>query len=236
VTGRYSIKPLLRVLAGEREPVAPIWLMRQAGRYLPEYRAIREKAGSFLELCFDPERAAEITLQPIRRFGFDAAILFSDILVVPHALGQRVTFEQGEGPRLDALEYPAALNGLRREIDHKLLEPVYQTIVRVKQGLPPTVVLLGFCGAPWTLATYMIAGRGTVDQLPARLFAYRYPDAFAKLIEILVNASASYLIRQFAAGVDAVQIFDTWAGILPADEFRKWCIEPNARIVEAVRR
>jgi len=236
VTGTSSIKPLLRVLAGAREPVAPIWLMRQAGRYLPEYRAIREKAGSFLELCFDPERAAEITLQPIRRFGFDAAILFSDILVVPHALGQRVTFEQGEGPRLDALEDAAALNGLRREIDHKLLEPVYQTIVRVKQGLPPTVVLLGFCGAPWTLATYMIAGRGTVDQLPARLFAYRYPDAFAKLIEILVNASASYLIRQFAAGVDAVQIFDTWAGILPADEFRKWSIEPNARIVEAVRR
>jgi uroporphyrinogen decarboxylase len=236
VTGTSSVKPLLRVLAGACEPIAPVWLMRQAGRYLPEYRAMREKAESFLELCFDPIRAAEITLQPIRRFGFDAAILFSDILVVPHALGQLVTFEQGEGPRLGPLEDPAALSNLTREMDHKPLEAVYETIVRVKQELPPTVALLGFCGAPWTLATYMIAGRGTVDQLPARLFAYRYPDAFAKLIDILVNASASYLVRQFAAGVDAVQIFDTWAGILPADEFRKWCIEPNARIVEAVRR
>lgn len=236
MTGTSSVKSLLRVLAGECEPVAPIWLMRQAGRYLPEYRAIREKAGGFLELCFDPERAAEITLQPVRRFGFDAAILFSDILVVPHALGQRVTFEQGEGPRLDALEDPAAINGLSREMDHKPLEAVYETIATVKQGLPPTVALLGFCGAPWTLATYMIAGRGTVDQLPTRLFAYRYPDAFAKLIDTLVDASASYLIRQFAAGVDAVQIFDTWAGILPAGEFRKWCTEPNARIVDAVRR
>jgi len=209
--------------------------MRQAGRYLPEYRAIREKAGSFLELCFDPERATEITLQPIRRFGFDAAILFSDILVVPHALGRRVTFEQGEGPQLDAIEDPAALNGLPWQIDHKLLEPVYETIIRVRQDLPGTVALLGFCGAPWTLATYMIAGHGTVDQHPARLFAYRFPEAFAKLIDTLVEASASYLIRQFAAGVDAVQIFDTWAGILPAGEFRKWCIEPNARIVTAVR-
>jgi uroporphyrinogen decarboxylase len=209
--------------------------MRQAGRYLPEYRAIRERTAGFLDLCFDAKRAAEITLQPIRRFGFDAAILFSDILVVPHALGQYVTFEEGEGPRLGALKDPAALNSLYREIDHTRLEPVYEAITRIKQNLPPAVALLGFCGAPWTLATYMIAGHGTVDQLPARLFAYRFPDVFAELIDILVAASASYLIRQFAAGVDAVQIFDTWAGVLPDNEFRKWCIEPCARIVEMVR-
>jgi len=210
--------------------------MRQAGRYLPEYRAIRGQAENFLDLCFDPKRAAEITLQPIRRFGFDAAIIFSDILVVPHALGQRVTFEDGEGPRLDALKDPSALDGLGREIDDKRLEPVYETIARVKRDLPSTVTLLGFCGAPWTLATYMIAGGGTVDQSPARLFAYRFPDAFSKLIDILVEASTRYLIRQFAAGADAVQIFDTWAGILPAEEFRRWCIEPTGRIVDAVRK
>jgi uroporphyrinogen decarboxylase len=236
VTAPPVTKPLLRVLAGGREPVPPLWLMRQAGRYLPEYRAVREKAEGFLDLCFDPKRAAEITLQPIRRFGFDAAILFSDILVVPHALGQRVTFAEGEGPRLDALKDPSAFGRLRGEIDHKALEPVYETIVRVKQELPPAVTLLGFCGAPWTLATYMIAGCGTVDQFPTRRFAYQYPDAFAKLIDVLVEASASYLRRQFAAGVDAVQIFDTWAGILPADEFKSWCIAPVARIVDNVRR
>ena len=160
-------KPLLRVLAGEHEPIPPLWLMRQAGRYLPEYRALREKAAGFLDLCFDAKRAAEITLQPIRRFGFDAAILFSDILVVPHALGQRVSFVEGEGPRLDARNDPAALQTLRPAIDHAVLEPVYETITRVRQDLPPTVALLGFCGAPWTLATHMIAGQGTPDQSPA---------------------------------------------------------------------
>jgi len=228
-------KPLLAVLAGIREPIPPIWLMRQAGRYLPEYRAIRAKSGSFLDLCFDPARAAEVTLQPIRRFGFDAAILFSDILVVPHALGQRVSFEEGGGPKLDALKDPSALKNLR-DIDHAKLEPVYETIGRVKQELPAAIALLGFCGAPWTLATYMIAGHGTVDQHPARLFAYRFPSEFGGLIDTLVTASASYLMRQFAAGVDAVQIFDTWAGNLPAGEFQKWCVEPCARIVAAVRK
>lgn len=229
-------KPLLRVLAGECLAVPPIWLMRQAGRYLPEYRAIREKAESFLDLCFNPRLAAEVTLQPVRRFGFDAAILFSDILVVPHALGQRVTFEIGEGPRLDALADSDALRRLRREIDHEALAPIYETIARAKGGLPADVALLGFCGAPWTLATYMIAGCGTPDQLPARLFAYRYPKAFGELIATLAEASADYLARQFEAGVEAVQIFDSWAGILPADEFRKWCIEPVAHMVAAVRR
>jgi uroporphyrinogen decarboxylase len=236
VTNTIETKPLLRVLGGERLAVPPIWLMRQAGRYLPEYRAIREKAGSFLNLCFAPELAAEVTLQPIRRFGFDAAILFSDILVVPHALGQRVTFESGEGPRLDALTDPAALSRLKREIDHGALAPVYETIARVRSELPPDIALLGFSGAPWTLATYMIAGVGVADQRPARLFAYRYPRAFAELIGLLVEASVDYLARQFAAGVEAVQIFDSWAGILPAEQFQKWCIEPVAQIVTALRK
>jgi uroporphyrinogen decarboxylase len=230
------LKPLLRTLAGERCAVPPIWLMRQAGRYLPEYRAIREKTTSFLDLCFNPKLACEVTLQPIRRFGFDAAILFSDILVVPHALGQHVTFEVGEGPRLDALKEPSAIERLRPEIDHTKLASVYETIERVKAELPPAIALLGFCGAPWTVATYMIAGCGTPDQSPARLFAYRHAEAFAKLIDVLTEASASYLLKQFAAGIDAVQIFDTWAGVLPADEFRKWCIEPTARIVAIVRK
>ena len=228
-------KPLLRTLSGEYSAIPPIWLMRQAGRYLPEYRAIREKTNNFLDLCFNPKLAAEVTLQPIRRFGFDAAIMFSDILVVPHALGQHVTFEAGEGPRLDPLKDPAALKRLRTEIDHTKLAPIYETIARVKPELPASVALLGFCGAPWTVATYMIAGCGTPDQAPARLFAYRHPEAFAKLIAMLTEASASYLVQQFAAGVDAVQIFDTWAGVLPAGEFRKWCIEPVARIVASVR-
>jgi uroporphyrinogen decarboxylase len=196
VTSHSVHKPLLRVLAGECEPVPPLWLMRQAGRYLPEYRALRAQAAGFLDLCFDPKRAAEITLQPVRRFGFDAAILFSDILVVPHALGQRVRFVEGEGPRLDALKEPGAFVALRAEVDHAVLAPVYEAIARVRQDLPAAVTLLGFCGAPWTLATYMIAGHGTPDQLPARLFAYEHAEAFAELIDLLVDASASYRVRQ----------------------------------------
>ena len=230
------IKPLLHTLAGERCAVPPIWLMRQAGRYLPEYRAIREKTNGFLDLCFNPKLAAEVTLQPIRRFGFDAAIMFSDILVVPHALGQHVTFETGEGPRLDALKEPSAIDSIAAQ--RSITQSSRRSTRRLhasKQELPPSVALLGFCGAPWTVATYMIAGCGTADQAPARLFAYRHPEAFAELIDLLIEASASYLVRQFAAGVDAVQIFDTWAGVLPADEFRKWCIEPTARIVASVR-
>jgi uroporphyrinogen decarboxylase len=235
VADKSATKPLIRVLAGERLRTPPLWLMRQAGRYLPEYRAIRAKADTFLDLCFNPELAAEITLQPIHRFGFDAAILFSDILVVPYALGQRVSFEGGNGPQLDALAEPAALAQLRDRIDHGVLAPVYETIARVKERLPAGVTLLGFCGAPWTVATYMIAGHGTSDQLPARLFAYRHAKAFAELVERLSEASADYLIRQFQAGIDAAQIFDTWAGVLPADEFEKWCIKPTARIVALVR-
>jgi uroporphyrinogen decarboxylase len=209
--------------------------MRQAGRYLPEYRAIREQVPSFLELCFTPKLAAEITLQPIRRFGFDAAILFSDILVIPHALGQNVTFEAGEGPRLAPVIDGSSLKGLKREVDQTLLSPVYETIGLVRRDLPENVALLGFCGAPWTVATYMVAGRGGDDQAAARLFAYRDPGGFGELIERLVGASIAYLVRQFEAGVDAVQIFDTWAGVLPPDQFTRWCIEPAQRIVAGVR-
>lgn len=221
----------MRVLAGIPQAPPPVWLMRQAGRYLPEYRALRERSATFLDLCFTPKLAAEVTLQPVRRFGFDAAILFSDILVVPFALGQPVTFEAGDGPRLDA----DALGHLRDAIDQQRLEPIYETIGLVKQALAPDVALIGFCGAPWTVASYMVAGRGTPDQAPARNLAYGDPQAFSRLIDRLVEASVAYLVRQFQAGVDAVQIFDTWAGILPPEEFRRWCVAPVGRIVAGVR-
>jgi uroporphyrinogen decarboxylase len=209
--------------------------MRQAGRYLPEYKVVRARAGDFLELCLNPRLAAEITLQPIRRFAFDAAIIFSDILVVPHALGQRMWFAEGEGPRLDPVVNRGDIEALQRQMDGDRLEPVYETIAKVKESLPPVVALLGFCGAPWTVASYMISGRGTADQAPARLFAYDDPEGFTLLIDILVDRSADYLIRQFEAGADAVQIFDTWAGVLPPDEFRRWCIEPVRALIEKVR-
>jgi uroporphyrinogen decarboxylase len=211
-------------------------MMRQAGRYLPEYRALRAKAGSFLGLCLTPKLAAEVTLQPVRRFGFDAAILFSDILVIPLALGQAVTFETGEGPRLAPTVEETGLSRLADVPDLNKLAPVFETIAQVRAALPLTVALLGFCGAPWTVATYMVAGHGTPDQAPARLLAYRDPDVFARLIDLLVDASISYLVAQFRAGVDAVQLFDTWAGVLGPGEFDRWCVEPAARIVTGVRR
>ena len=229
------MKPILEVLSGRAQKTPPVWFMRQAGRYLPEYRALREKAGSFLTLCFTPELAAEVTLQPIRRFGFDAAILFSDILVVPHALGRHVTFEVGEGPRLPPLDDAAKLKALTREADDTVFAPVYEAVRRVKAALPANVALLGFCGAPWTVATYMIAGEGTADQAPARLMAYREPQAFARMIDILVEISSRYLIEQLRAGADAVQIFDTWAGVLPPAELARWCIAPVARMIANVR-
>jgi uroporphyrinogen decarboxylase len=228
-------KPLLRVLSGESLPRPPVWMMRQAGRYLPEYRETRAQAGGFLDLCYTPRLAAEVTLQPIRRFGFDAAILFSDILVVPDALGQPVRFEEGEGPRLDPLDSPKDFSRLRTSLDLDRLAPIFEAIRLIKTDLPADVTFLGFCGAPWTLATYMIAGRGTDDQAPARLFAYRNPEAFEELIDLLVESSVTYLCAQLDAGVDAVQIFDSWAGILPAHEFRRWTIDPIARITAGVR-
>ena len=228
-------KPLIEVLAGHSQTVPPIWLMRQAGRYLPEYWELRRRAGSFLDLCFTPKWAAEVTLQPIRRFRFDAAILFSDILVVPHALGRRVTFEIGKGPRLDPIERAEDVRALPEEIDQAALEPVYEAIALIKPQLPAETALIGFCGAPWTVATYMIAGRGTPDQAPARLFAYNDPASFEHLIALLTRVSAQYLIRQLQAGVDAVQIFDTWAGVLPAADFARWCVAPTRQLVAAVR-
>jgi uroporphyrinogen decarboxylase len=229
------VKPILEVLSGRAQTVPPVWFMRQAGRYLPEYRALRERAGSFLNLCFTPELAADATLQPIRRFGFDAAILFSDILVVPHALGRTVTFEAGEGPRLQPLDDAAKLNALAETEDEQVFAPVYEAVRRVKRELPANIALLGFCGAPWTVATYVIAGRGTPDQAPARLMAYREPEAFARMIDILVAVSSRYLIEQLRAGANAVQIFDTWAGVLPPAEFARWCIAPVRQIIGNVR-
>jgi uroporphyrinogen decarboxylase len=229
------VKPILEVLSGRSQTVPPVWFMRQAGRYLPEYRALRERAGSFLTLCFTPEMAAEATLQPIRRFGFDAAILFSDILVVPHALGRSVTFEAGEGPRLEPLDDAAKLNALASQADEKVFAPVYEAVRQVKAALPPNVALLGFCGAPWTVATYVVAGRGTPDQAPARLMAYREPQAFARMIDILVATSSRYLVEQLRAGADAVQIFDTWAGVLPPAEFARWCVAPVRQLIANVR-
>lgn len=227
-------KPLIATLRGQSRDIPPIWLMRQAGRYLPEYRALRSQATSFLDFCYNPAMAAEVTLQPIRRFHFDAAILFSDILVVPDAMGQTVSFETGHGPRLDPIETPEGVDRLK-VFDLAKLDPVFETIDRVKSALPADVALIGFCGAPWTVASYMIAGQGTPDQAPARLFAFRHPEAFERLIERLIDASVRYLVRQIDAGVEAVQIFDSWAGVLPAREFASWSSGPIARMVAALK-
>ena len=231
-----GIKPLLRVLGREREEVPPVWMMRQAGRYLPEYRAVREKAGGFLDLCFNPELAAEVTLQPVRRFGFDAAILFSDILIVPLALGRKVEFLVGEGPKLEPLADAAAVDGLHEIIDGKVLAPIYETVARVKSQLDSKTTLIGFCGAPWTVATYMVAGEATPDQAPARLFAHRDPEAFGRLIDKIAEGSIEYLVGQLKAGAEVVQIFDTWAGVLSPEQFDRWCIQPTEKIVAGVRR
>lgn len=230
-----SAKKFLSTLEGKTQKNPPVWLMRQAGRYLPEYRAIRSTAPSFLDFCYTPRLATEATLQPIRRFGFDAAILFSDILVIPDALGQEVSFETGEGPRLKPIETAADLHALRTSIAGGKLDAVYETISNVKSALPAETALIGFCGAPWTVASYMIAGRGTPDQAPARKFAYQNQALFAELIELIVQASIDYLIRQLQTGVEAVQIFDSWAGILPVAEFQRWCFEPVAKIVAGVQ-
>ena len=228
------MKPLISALQGKAQQIPPIWLMRQAGRYLPEYRALRSQAKSFLDFCYTPAMAAEVTLQPIRRFHFDAAILFSDILVIPDAMGQPVSFETGSGPKLDPIDTPEGVDRLA-SFDLEKLSPVFETIDRVKMALPADVAFIGFCGAPWTVASYMIAGHGTPDQAPARLFAFRYPEAFERLIERLIDASIAYLLRQIDAGVEVVQIFDSWAGVLPANEFARWSAGPIARIVQAVK-
>jgi uroporphyrinogen decarboxylase len=222
------------VLDGERQSPPPIWLMRQAGRYLPEYRVVRAKAGTFLDLCFSPELATEVTLQPVERFGLDAAILFSDILIVPHGLGRRVAFVEGEGPRLDPID-EAGITALDLAGLSDRTAPIMETVSRVRDSLGSRVTLIGFCGAPWTVATYMVAGQGTSDQLPARAMAARNPALFQRLIDVLVQASAAYLIAQLRAGADVVQIFDSWAGVLGPEEFERWSIAPTARIVSLVR-
>ena len=226
--------PFLKALSRQPNFPPPIWLMRQAGRYLPEYREVRSKVASFLDLCRTPELAAEVTLQPLRRFDLDAAIVFSDILIVPYALGQSIEFVESEGPRLDPIKSGMDLARLDGGSVEVKLAPVYETLERVCTALPASVPVIGFCGAPWTVATYMVEGRGSKDQAEARLFAYRYRHDFQRLIDLLVGTSAGYLLNQVNAGASALQIFDSWSGSLPEDEFARWCIEPTRRIVERV--
>ncbi|KKB78966.1 uroporphyrinogen decarboxylase [Devosia soli] len=227
-------KTLLATVLGERQETPPIWIMRQAGRYLPEYRETRAKAGSFLDLCYNPELATEVTLQPLRRFDLDAAILFSDILVIPDALGQKVRFEQGEGPTLDPLTADS-VDRLEREGALEHLAPVLETVRRLRAALSPEKTLIGFCGSPWTVATYMLNGRGSPDQWVARRFALEHPEAFARLMDVLVETSVDYLVAQLEAGADVVQLFESWALNLDDAAFATQVIEPNRRIVEGVR-
>jgi uroporphyrinogen decarboxylase len=226
---------LLKVLAGQATSPPPIWLMRQAGRYLPEYRQVRAKVPSFLDLCRTPEFAAEVTLQPLRRFDLDAAIVFSDILIVPYALRQKVEFVEGEGPKLEPVRDAKAIAALDKAAVSNALAPVYQTIERVVVELPKAIPLIGFCGAPWTVATYMVEGGGSKDQAAARLLAYHEPEIFQRLVDILVEVSADYLVNQVKAGARVLQIFDSWAGALPEDEFERWCIAPTKKLVALVK-
>jgi uroporphyrinogen decarboxylase len=235
MTDTPVVKPLLETVLGRRQQRLPIWIMRQAGRYLPEYRELRAKAGSFLDLCYNPELASEVTLQPLRRFDLDAAILFSDILVIPDALGQYVRFEAGEGPLLEPLTTDT-IPRLNPEGALEKLTPIIETVRRVRAALTPDKTLIGFCGSPWTVATYMIGGRGSSDQAAARVFALTQPEAFAKLLDILVATSIDYLAAQLRAGADVVQLFESWALNLDEVAFRTWVIEPNRRIVEGLRK
>ncbi|HWT13888.1 MAG TPA: uroporphyrinogen decarboxylase [Allosphingosinicella sp.] len=228
-----SSKPLLAVLKDGKSGTIPVWLMRQAGRYLPEYRALRAAKGGFLELVYDSDAAAEITLQPIRRFGFDGAILFSDILIVPHALGQALRFEAGEGPRLTPPLVDSALASLERAPAR--LEPIYATVEKVASRLPSETTFLGFAGSPWTVATYMVAGQGSRDQAETRRFAYADPAGFAAIVEAITATTIDYLCGQVEAGVEAVQLFDSWAGNLSPAQFEKWVIGPTACIVAGLK-
>ncbi len=231
-----SGKRFLDPFSGNVRPTPPIWLMRQAGRYLPEYREVRGQAGGFLNLCYTPKLAAEVTLQPIRRYGFDAAILFSDILVVPDALGQKVEFMEGEGPRLEPIRDATGLKQLDAVKAGGKYDIVADSVARIRAGLTDETALIGFCGAPWTVATYMINGKGSTDQAATRLFAYRERATFQQLIDTLVATSIDYLDRQIKAGADVIQIFDSWAGTLPEHEFDQWVIEPNMAIVAGLKK
>ncbi|HEX4112493.1 MAG TPA: uroporphyrinogen decarboxylase [Stellaceae bacterium] len=230
-----SPKPILRALLGETLPVPPIWLMRQAGRYLPEYRAVRETVGGFLDLCLTPELAAEVTLQPVRRFALDAAILFSDILIVPYALGQALDYRDGEGPVLTPIRTAAAIAALDDSDVAGRVAPVWRTVERVKRALNDHVTLIGFAGAPWTVASYMVEGGTSRDFTAVKSWAITDPDAFAALIERLVAATIVYLDGQIHAGAEVIQLFDSWAGILPETAFRRWVIAPTRAIVAALR-
>lgn len=229
-------KTILRALAGEAQPVPPIWMMRQAGRYLPEYRATRAKAGDFLSLCYNPELAAEVTMQPIRRYGFDGAILFADILLVPQALGADLWFVTGEGPRLSTVTAQADFDRLGQgEMIHETLSPIYETIRILKGELPPETTLIGFAGAPWTVATYMIAGKGTPDQGPAHALKAENRALFEALMDRLTEATIDYLSCQIEAGAEVVKLFDSWAGSLKGADFDDFCLKPAQRIISALK-
>ncbi len=229
-----NVKSLIRVLNGETITPPPCWLMRQAGRYLPEYREIRSTTENFLDFCFTPELAVEATRQPLRRFDFDAAIMFSDILVIPHGLGQKVTFKQGEGPILDALETSQDIAKLDLSLVRIRLAPVMQTVREIVAGLDNSTTLIGFAGSPFTVALYMIEGRGGTEGTKTRHWAAERPDEFMALMNVLCMATSTYLIEQVNCGAEVLQLFDSWAGLLPESQFRKWIIEPNRRIVESV--
>ncbi len=228
-----TMKKLLNVLNGNQESPLPIWLMRQAGRYLPEYRALRSEKGGFLELVHDSAAAAEVTLQPIKRFGFDGIILFSDILVIPHAMGQDLWFVAGEGPRLAPKLSEAKLEDLTP--DHSRLDDIYETVRLVKSQMPENATFMGFAGSPWTIATYMVNGQGSKDQNETRRYAYNDPENFQKLIDSIIDISVQYLCGQIEAGVDALQLFDSWAGSLSPAQFDQWVIAPNKNIIERVK-
>ncbi|WP_313136831.1 uroporphyrinogen decarboxylase [Paracoccus jeotgali] len=229
-------KKILRALAGETLPTPPVWMMRQAGRYLPEYRATRAEAGDFLSLCYAPELAAEVTLQPIRRFGFDAAILFADILLIPQALGSDVWFVTGEGPRLSTITDAGGVKALKPAADvHETLSPVYETLRILTRELPRDTTLIGFAGAPWTVATYMVAGRGTPDQGPAHAFKAEDRAAFSALIDRIAEATIEYLSAQIEAGAEVVKLFDSWAGSLKGEDFDEFSLAPARRIIAALK-
>lgn len=231
----HTPKRLLATLRGEVQASPPFWMMRQAGRYLPEYRELRARAGGFLDLCYSPEFACEVTLQPLRRFGMDGAILFSDILVVPDGLGLDVSFVQGEGPKLVPIKSSADLPRLDEAKFLGHLEPVYEAVSLIRDQVPPGTTVLGFAGAPWTVATYMIEGGSSRDFAKTKDWAFGQPDSFQQVIDLLVDATVLHLSAQIKAGVDAVQIFDSWAGVLPERAFRRWCIDPAQKIVSCLK-
>ncbi|MBI1302156.1 MAG: uroporphyrinogen decarboxylase, partial [Alphaproteobacteria bacterium] len=233
-------KPLLKVLNGEKADHIPFWFMRQAGRYLPEYRELRKEAGSFLDMAYNPDFASEVTLQPIRRFQMDAAIIFSDILVILHALGQHLEFVAGEGPKLDAMRSAQEFKKLNYDRFDEILNPVYEALRKTKKGLIdegyPETTLIGFCGAPWTVACYMVEGQGSKDYMNVKKLSFADPDSFQYLIDFLVEASTKYLIEKVNAGAEVLQIFDSWAGALDSQSFERWSIQPTKKIVDLVRK